>query len=112
MGCLMKRNHIGLAGLLVSLAAAPAALHAQQIDPTLPWSERMADSIIARQPKALLIENKDGGSAKWSYSTAFCVQTDQCPSSPPTNRRSTTAPFSRKQYGVSKSRTMLSSLPV
>jgi unsaturated rhamnogalacturonyl hydrolase len=70
----MKRNHIGLAGLLVSLAAAPAALHAQQIDPTLPWSERMADSIIARQPKALLIENKDGGSAKWSYSTAFCVR--------------------------------------
>jgi unsaturated rhamnogalacturonyl hydrolase len=60
------------------LAAGASANIARADEPTvdtkLPWSQRMADSILARQPKALLIENKDGGSAKWSYSTAFCVR--------------------------------------
>ena len=47
-----------------------------------------------------------------SSSTATLVHTAHCPSSPPTMRISTVRPSTATRYGVSRSSTMLSSLPV
>ncbi len=40
----------------------------------MPWSVRMADSIIARQPKGIMIERKNAEDrAAWSYSVSLAV---------------------------------------
>ena len=57
---------------LALLALAPLCAHAADTTNT-PWSVRMADSILTRQPKARLIENSTNRSPAWSYSTALAV---------------------------------------
>ncbi|MGN6366648.1 MAG: glycoside hydrolase family 88/105 protein [Phycisphaerae bacterium] len=61
--------------LVTSLAVLTCApLLGRAADPAgAPWSVRMADSIMARQPKARMIENPTDKSPGWSYSTALAV---------------------------------------
>lgn len=68
-----------VAGVVCGLAlwaAGTGVVHGEgeEVAASLPWSERMADSIMMRQPRAVMIENAGGGAPKWSYSAAFCVR--------------------------------------
>jgi unsaturated rhamnogalacturonyl hydrolase len=64
-----------LSVVLATLLAGSTALAADPIDATKPWSARMADSIMTRQPKGIMIEGRGPNYVpKWSYSVAFAVR--------------------------------------
>ncbi len=63
------------AATVAVLFLASSALAADPIDSTKPWSARMADSIMVRQPKGIMIEGRGPNYVpKWSYSVAFAVR--------------------------------------
>jgi len=70
-----NRTGIAVAALALGSVVASGALGADKVDAALPWAQRMADSIIARQPKGTMLEARGQGEMpKWSYSAAFCVR--------------------------------------
>jgi unsaturated rhamnogalacturonyl hydrolase len=67
-------SFVAIATIWAAGSAVRAATDGEAGAGSLSWSVRMADSIMARQPKAILIENANNGPPKWSYSAAFCVR--------------------------------------
>ncbi|HVT79050.1 MAG TPA: glycoside hydrolase family 88 protein [Phycisphaerae bacterium] len=63
-----------LAGIFAGMLAG-AASAADPVESKAPWSQRMADSILVRQPKGIMIEGRTANPVpKWSYSVAFAVR--------------------------------------
>lgn len=68
----MKRHFIPVLAVAVLSSAAFAA---DPIDSKKPWSARMADSIMTRQPQGIMIEQRGPiYTPKWSYSVSFAVR--------------------------------------
>ena len=71
---MLKYKRISNWVFAAALATGCASMAHAAVDAKLPWSERMADSIMVRQPRGVMIENAANGPPKWSYSTSFCVR--------------------------------------
>src|SRR5262249_51448136 len=71
---LLSVSAVIAAAVGLSVNERPVAA-ADTVDASLPWSQRMADSILIRSPKPGMIESKNANApAVWSFSTAFCVR--------------------------------------